>query len=54
MKLSNINTLGPNHATELVTTISSVVAVSRVVAPLVFLLALISYSSGYSTDILKT
>ncbi|CEA12729.1 DUF2070 family protein [Methanobacterium formicicum] len=41
MKLSNINTLGPTHATELVTTISSIVAVSRVVAPLVFVLALI-------------
>ena len=41
VKLSNINTLGPTHATELVTTISSIVAVSRVVAPLVFVLALI-------------
>lgn len=41
VKISNINTLGPTHATELVTTISSIVAVSRVVAPLVFVLALI-------------
>jgi len=41
MKLSSINTLGPTHATELVTTISSIVAVSRIVAPLVFVLALI-------------
>ncbi|WP_321422143.1 DUF2070 family protein [uncultured Methanobacterium sp.] len=41
VKLSSINTLGPTHATELVTTISSIVAVSRVVAPLVFVLALI-------------
>jgi putative membrane protein len=40
VKLSSINTLGPTHATELVTTISSIVAVSRVVAPLVFVLAL--------------
>jgi len=41
VKLSSINTLGPTHATELVTTISSIVAVSRIVAPLVFVLALI-------------
>jgi len=41
MKVSNINTLGPTHATELVTTISSIVAVSRIVAPLIFVLALI-------------
>jgi putative membrane protein len=40
-KISNINTMGPTHATELVTTISSIVAVSRIVAPLVFVLALI-------------
>jgi len=41
LKLSGIKTLGPTHATELVTTISSIVAVSRIFAPLVFLLALI-------------
>lgn len=41
LKISNINTLGPTHATELVTTISSIVAVSRIVAPLVFVLALV-------------
>lgn len=41
MKISGINTLGPTHATELVTTISSIVAVSRVFAPLVFVLALL-------------
>jgi putative membrane protein len=41
VKLSSINTLGPTHATELVTTISSIVAVSRIMAPLVFVLALI-------------
>ncbi|MCC7550378.1 MAG: DUF2070 family protein [Methanobacterium sp.] len=41
MKIAGINTLGPTHATELVTTISSIVAVSRVVAPLIFVLALI-------------
>ncbi len=41
LKISGINTLGPTHATELVTTISSIVAVSRIFAPLVFVLALI-------------
>jgi putative membrane protein len=41
IKISGIKTLGPTHATELVTTISSIVAVSRIFAPLVFLLALI-------------
>ena len=40
VKLSSINTLGPTHATELVTTITSIVAVSRIVAPLLFVLAL--------------
>ena len=41
LKISGIKTLGPTHATELVTTISSIVAVSRIFAPLVFFLALI-------------
>jgi putative membrane protein len=41
LKLSKINTLGPTHSTELVTTISSIVAVSRIFAPLVFVLALL-------------
>jgi putative membrane protein len=40
-KISKINTLGPTHSTELVTTISSIVAVSRIFAPLVFVLALL-------------
>jgi putative membrane protein len=39
--LSGIKTLGPLHATELVTTISSIVAVSRIFAPLVVILALL-------------
>jgi len=39
--IENIKTFGPLNATELVTTISSIVAVSRVFAPLVFLLALL-------------
>lgn len=37
----NIKTLGPNNSTELVTTISSVVSVSKLLAPLVFIVAAI-------------
>ncbi|MDP3065497.1 MAG: DUF2070 family protein [Methanobacteriaceae archaeon] len=40
-RLSDIITLGPTHATELVSTISSIVAVSRIFAPLVFFTALL-------------
>lgn len=40
-KIENLKTLGPTNATELVATISSIVAVSRIFAPLVFILALI-------------
>jgi putative membrane protein len=40
-RIDNIKTLGPTHATELVTTISSIVAVSRIFAPLIFVLAII-------------
>lgn len=40
-KIEDIKTLGPTHATELVTTISSIIAVSKVFAPLVFILALL-------------
>lgn len=39
--IKDIKTFGPLNATELVTTISSIVAVSRIFAPLVFLLALL-------------
>lgn len=39
--IKDIKTLGPTHATELVTTISSIVAVSKVIAPLIFLLAFV-------------
>ena len=39
--ISDIKTLGPLHSTELVTTISSIVAVSRIFAPLIFIIALI-------------
>jgi putative membrane protein len=37
----NIETLGPNNSTDLVTTISSVVSVSKLLAPLVFIFAAI-------------
>lgn len=40
-RIENLKTLGPTHATELVTTISSIIAVSRIFAPLVFILALL-------------
>lgn len=40
-RLSNIVTFGPTQATELVTTISSIVAVSRIFAPLVLIVALL-------------
>lgn len=40
-EIDDIKTLGPTHATELVTTISSIIAVSKVFAPLVFIMALI-------------
>lgn len=39
--IKDIKTLGPTHATELVTTISSIIAVSRIFAPLIFILALL-------------
>jgi len=40
-RIEDIKTLGPTHATELVTTISSIVAVSRIFAPLMFILAIL-------------
>lgn len=40
--IEDIKTLGPTHATELVTTISSIVAVSRIFAPLIFIIAFLS------------
>ncbi|AEG18515.1 DUF2070 family protein [Methanobacterium paludis] len=39
--IKDLKTLGPLHSTELVTTISSIVAVSRIFAPLIFIIALI-------------
>lgn len=40
--IKDIKTFGPTHATELVTTISSIVAVSRIFAPVVFIIAFLS------------
>ena len=40
-EIDDIKTLGPTHATELVTTISSIIAVSKVFAPLIFILAFV-------------
>jgi putative membrane protein len=40
--IKDIKTFGPNHATELVTTISSIVAVSRIFAPVIFIIAFLS------------
>ena len=39
-RVKNLNTLGPTNSTELVSTISSIVAVSRILAPIIFLVAL--------------
>ena len=41
VRINGLNTLGPTNSTELVSTISSIVAVSRVIAPLIFVLAII-------------
>ena len=38
-RIENLNTLGPTNSTELVSTISSIVAVSKIIAPLILLLA---------------
>ena len=40
-KIKNIKTFGPNNSTELISTISSVVAVSKIIAPVLFVTALI-------------
>jgi putative membrane protein len=40
-RIIGINTLGSNNSTELVSTISSIIAVSKIVAPLIFVLAII-------------
>ncbi|MDR2624338.1 MAG: DUF2070 family protein [Methanobrevibacter sp.] len=40
-RIVGINTFGPNNSTELISTISSIVAVSKIMAPLIFILAII-------------
>jgi putative membrane protein len=40
-RIKGLNTLGPNNSVELVSTISSIVAVSKIVAPIIFTLAII-------------
>ncbi len=40
-KIENLKTFGPNNSTELISTISSIVAVSKIMAPLIFITALI-------------
>ncbi len=40
--IKDLKTLGPTNTTELVTTISSIVAVSRIFAPLIFIIAFLS------------
>ncbi|KZX17790.1 hypothetical protein MBCUT_00850 [Methanobrevibacter cuticularis] len=40
-RIEGLNTFGPNNSVELVSTISSIVAVSRIVAPLIFILAIL-------------
>ena len=39
-KIKNLNTFGPNNSTELISTISSVVAVSKIIAPILIFTAL--------------
>ncbi|MBQ9160530.1 MAG: DUF2070 family protein [Methanobrevibacter sp.] len=39
-KIENLNTFGPNNSTELISTISSVVAVSKIIAPVLLITAL--------------
>ena len=40
-KIRNLNTFGPNNSTELISTISSVVAVSRIIAPVLLITSLV-------------
>ena len=40
-KIRNLNTFGPNNSTELISTISSVVAVSKIIAPVLLITALV-------------
>ena len=40
-KIENLNTFGPKNSTELISTISSVVAVSKIIAPVLLITALL-------------
>ncbi|MBR2557312.1 MAG: DUF2070 family protein [Methanobrevibacter sp.] len=40
-KIKNLNTFGPNNSTELISTISSVVAVSKIIAPVLLITAIV-------------
>jgi putative membrane protein len=40
-RIEGLNTFGPNNSVELVSTISSIVAVSRIMAPIIFILAIL-------------
>ena len=40
-KIENLNTFGPNNSTELISTISSVVAVSKIIAPVLLITAIV-------------
>ena len=40
-RIENLKTFGPNNSTELISTISSIVSVSKIAAPLIFIIAII-------------
>ena len=40
-RIKNLNTFGPNNSTELISTISSIVAVSKIIAPVLLITALV-------------
>ena len=40
-RILDLKTFGPNNSTELISTISSIVAVSKIIAPLTFIVAII-------------
>ncbi|MBR5503599.1 MAG: DUF2070 family protein [Methanobrevibacter sp.] len=40
-RIENLKTFGPNNSTELISTISSIVSVSKIAAPLIFIIAVI-------------
>ena len=40
-RIENLKTFGPNNSTELISTISSIVSVSKIAAPLIFIIAIL-------------